>query len=147
MNEISMVGCYVETMSPLPAASPVSLEMEVNGRTIRVDGEVKSSQLADGMGLQFTSIAPPDKEKLAEVIAEVSGQTPPRFMNGAAASAAASPAAGAPPVHQVSATQVGEAVQRWFGTHDTLSRADFLKLVEEVKSLERERPGQSSMSL
>jgi hypothetical protein len=32
---------------------------------------------------------------------------------------------------------VGESVQRWFGTHDALTRADFLKPVAELKLVER----------
>jgi hypothetical protein len=129
MNEISTGGCYIEMMSPLPASSPVGLEIKLNGRTIRVDGQVKSSQLAYGMGVAFTAMAPPEKEKLTDVIAEVSGEKTPSFTEP-------EPAAAAPPkVEQVPAKLVGEAVQRWFGTHDALSRADFLKLVEELRLL------------
>ena len=138
VNEISMGGCYIEIMSPLPVGWCIVLELELNGRTIRVDGIVKSSQLAYGMGVQFTTLQPAEQEKLAEVIAEVSGTVAPRPIKPAPAPASVpAEAAAPPPIEDVSAKEISHAVQRWFGVHDSLSRADFLKLVEELKSLVR----------
>lgn len=141
INEISLGGCYIEMMSPLPVGWFIVLELELNGRTIRIDGMVRSSQLAYGMGVQFTAIAPAEQEKLAEVIAEVSGQVAPRPLKPSVPAPApvAVPAAAAapPPMEEVPAKDISAAVQRWFGIHDSLSRADFLKLVEELKSLVR----------
>jgi hypothetical protein len=80
------------------------------------------------MGAQFTAMEPAEQEKLAQVIAEVSGKVPLWYVEPEATSAA-------PPVEPLPAKEVGEAVERWFGIRETLSRADFFKLVEELKSV------------
>lgn len=124
MNEISMSGCYIETMWPHPAGTSIELELAVNGRTIRLESIVRSSQVACGMGLEFMKIEPSEAEKLNRVIAELSGESPIEPVEAAPA-----PAVSREPVPS---KELSEAIQRWFGAHDSLSRADFLKIAEDL---------------
>jgi hypothetical protein len=123
VNEISMGGCHVEIMSPLRTGAGVRLQLEVNRRAIRLHGIVRTSQPAYGMGIEFIRIAPVEAEKLHRVVLELSGGEP----------AAPPEPAWAAPSGSASGDQVGDAVLRWFATHEALNRQEFLRLKEEVK--------------
>ena len=121
VNEISLGGCYIETMFPLRLATCVRLELSINHLSISLEGMVRNSQPNFGMGIEFMRIALAEEEKLQRVIGEVSGAVP-AVAQAAPASPPASPA-GSP---------LEDAVTRWFGSHDALTRQEFRKLKEEV---------------
>jgi len=121
VNEISLGGCYIEMMSPMRLATSVRLELSVNRRSISLEGIVRNSQPNFGMGVEFTKILPAEAEKLRGVIAEVSGAV--------ASETQASPA---PPPATLSGNELADSVLRWFGSHDALTRQEFLELQEEV---------------
>lgn len=122
VNEISMGGCFIEMWSPIAVGASLRLELEVNSRTLRLGGVVRLSQPALGMGIEFTRISPVEAEKLHRVIVELGGQMPEQ------------PAAPASAVHLDSAReQLGDAVLRWFGIHDVLTREQFLGILDRVK--------------
>jgi PilZ domain len=130
LNEISMGGCYVEMMSPMRARTAVRLELEIDGHSVRVEALVRTSQPAFGMGLEFTRVAPPELEKLHRVVSVLSGQALP---DESALPCAADLFDGA------SERQVAEAVLRWFGAHDVLTRQDFSRIVEYLQRAAAER--------
>ncbi len=121
VNEISIGGCYIEIMSPLRLATCVRLELSINRRTIILEGTVRNSQPSFGMGIEFTKIAPAEAEKLQHVIGEVSGAVPAETQAPTASSSASLPDG-----------TLEDAVTRWFGLHDALTRQEFLKLREQV---------------
>lgn len=125
VNEISLCGCYVEMMSPLRVGTGLRMELAVNNHIIRLEGIVRVSQPSCGMGVEFIQIAPVETEKLRRVVAELSG-----------AATAASPQAAEPPpaaVDSIPSKELGSALLLWFGAHDTLTRRDFLDLIEHLK--------------
>lgn len=130
INEISRGGCYVEMMSPMRTGTAVRLELSLRGRKLRLEGIVRASQATIGMGVEFTRMAPADAERLCHIVSElaceVSGPSP-------------EPAAEPPELPTASPEQVGEAVLRWFGLHETLSREEFLKLMEQPARAELAR--------
>lgn len=130
INEISMGGCYIEIMSPLLTGTSVRLELEVNSRTVHVHGVVRASQPMYGMGIEFTKIAPTEAEKLHRIIDEVSGAAP----------AEAQPPPVPQPPANVSGNELADAVLRWFGSHDALTRQEFLKLMEEATRAGQDLP-------
>lgn len=114
-------------MSPSPAETPLRLELAVNGRCIRLESVVRNSQLAYGMGVEFTEMERAEAAKLDRVIAELSGE---RVVE----EPEAEPAPIAAPVTEApSSKELGVAVERWFGTHDALTRSEILKIVEETR--------------
>ena len=131
INEISRGGCYVEMMSPIRTGTAIRLELSVSGRTLRLEGIVRLSQPTLGMGVEFTRVAPAEVERLCQIVAELAGEAPgPAPVTAAAETPKLSPA---------SPGQLGEAVMRWFGWHETLSREEFLKLMEQPARAELAR--------
>ncbi len=130
LNEISMGGCYVEMMSPMRARTAVRLELEIDGHSVRLEAVVRTSQPAFGMGLEFTRVAPPELEKLHRVVAVLSGQALP---------AETALPSSADLFDGASERQVAEAVLRWFGAHDVLTRQDFSRIVEYLQRAAAER--------
>jgi hypothetical protein len=128
-NEISRGGCYVEMMSPMRTGTAIRLELSVRGRTLHLEGIVRTSQPNAGMGVEFTRMAPAEAERLCHIVSELSGEVP-----------ALQPAAAeTPQISPASPEQIGEAVMRWFGLHETLTREDFLKLMEHAARAELAR--------
>ena len=121
VNEIALGGCYIEAMSPLRVATCVRLELFIGQRSIGMEGIVRYSQPNFGMGIEFMKIAPAEAEKLQRVIGELSGAVP--------AEAQAPPAS---PPASPAGSQLEDAVIRWFGSHDVLTRQEFRKLKEEA---------------
>jgi hypothetical protein len=117
--DISMCGCYVEMMSPMRVGTPVHLDVKLSSLVLNLPAIVRMSQANMGMGVEFADIPPGEREKLAQVIAELSGE----------------PGATAPPAQAGPAApeQVGSAVLRWFAAHDQLSRDEFQELLREDK--------------
>jgi hypothetical protein len=120
--DISMSGCYVETMSPTRVGTPVHLNIKLSGHVLNLPAIVRVSQANMGMGLEFADIPPGTREELDQLLAELSGE--PR--------SAASPAPPAPAV-PADPDQFGNAVLRWFATHEQLTREEFQELLRENK--------------
>ena len=131
VNEISRGGCYIEMMSPMRTGTAVRLELSVSGRTLHLQGIVRNSQSTFGMGVEFTRMAPAEAEKLCHLVSELAGEAPAPAPDLAAAET--------PTLSPASPEQVGEAVMRWFGLHETLTREEFLKLIEQPARAELAR--------
>ena len=57
-EDLSVFGCFVETTSPLPAGTKVSLRISHAGVTFVAQGKVAYARDKGGMGIAFTSIEP-----------------------------------------------------------------------------------------
>jgi hypothetical protein len=149
VTDISMSGCYVEMLSPLPVDTLVEVTLNPGDTTFHVHGKVASSQMGMGMGIVFTGVSPADFEKLrklappalgafeaasaaplpapAPVPAQQRTQGPP---NPSAANPPAAP--GIPPARQATTSDALEAVVRVLFRKGILSRSE---LAEELEKL------------
>lgn len=64
VTDVSLGGCYVEMLAPLPIDTIVGLVLKPGQSTMQVSGKVSSSQMGLGMGISFTQIKPADFEIL-----------------------------------------------------------------------------------
>jgi hypothetical protein len=64
ITDVSLGGCYVEMLSPLPLDSTIHLSLNPGTSTLHMTGKVRSSQEGLGMGVSFTGMGPEDFEKL-----------------------------------------------------------------------------------
>lgn len=64
--DISLGGCYIEMLSPLPIDTPVELAFTADHTALHLSGKVCSSQDGFGMGVAFTGMTPDDFEALRQ---------------------------------------------------------------------------------
>ncbi len=134
LNEVSLGGCYIEMMSPFRNGTSMKLDLDVNGRQIKLEGIVRTSQPTFGMGIEFVRMDPVEGEKLYALISDLGGGPPPSRVPPGAQPQAASSAEG----QLASNAEIGEAVLRWFGTHDALTREEFRRLTQTAAREQKE---------
>jgi hypothetical protein len=64
ITDVSLGGCYVEMLSPLPVDTAIHFSLNIGSSTLHVSGRVCSSQMRLGMGVSFTGMGPEDFENL-----------------------------------------------------------------------------------
>lgn len=64
ITDISLGGCYVEMLSPLPVGTMIRIALNPGDTPLSLTGKVRSSQSGFGMGVSFTGMGPEDFEKL-----------------------------------------------------------------------------------
>jgi hypothetical protein len=69
VKDISRVGCYIETMYPLPAGAEVELRFTLAGVALDIAANVVSSHPMFGMGVDFAG--PAEKWKVSQIIAKL----------------------------------------------------------------------------
>jgi len=62
-SDLSLHGCYIESMFPFPVGTAVELKLRLNG-TLLVLGEVVTSDPQVGNGIHFSKMLPEDIEEL-----------------------------------------------------------------------------------
>jgi PilZ domain-containing protein len=65
--DISLGGCYMEMLSPLPVDTFVDISISPGDTTLQLSGRVRSSQVNFGMGVAFTGMRPQDFEVLRKL--------------------------------------------------------------------------------
>jgi hypothetical protein len=75
--DLSVGGCYVDTISPFSAGTPVHLRIERDDLTFEAEAVVTYAHVQMGMGLAFTEIKREHQAALRSWIAEASGERAP----------------------------------------------------------------------
>jgi len=73
VTDISLGGCFVEMLTPLPVDTVIELKLTTDDTTLRASGNVRSSQTGLGMGVAFTSMGSSDFDKLRRLAPPASG--------------------------------------------------------------------------
>jgi hypothetical protein len=73
LSDISLEGCYVESVSTLPEGSEVLFFMRTREAELRGRARVKTSNHAVGMGLEFMHLAMEDQNKLEFLVGMLAG--------------------------------------------------------------------------
>jgi len=73
LSDLSLTGCYVQTVSTLPVNSEILFMLRVRETVVRGRAEVKTSNHAVGLGLVFTQLSREDQGKLEYILSVLSG--------------------------------------------------------------------------
>ncbi|MFY9531427.1 MAG: PilZ domain-containing protein [Candidatus Acidiferrales bacterium] len=76
LSDVSLGGCYVDMMYPLPSATEIELTLAVDHRRVQARGRVCASREGFGMGIAFTEIGAEDRTRLQELVNWLSGLLP-----------------------------------------------------------------------
>ncbi len=68
LTDLSLGGCYVESQSPFPEQALVDLCLRAGGLEIHADGMVRVMHPGSGMGIEFPSRTPEQRETVAHFI-------------------------------------------------------------------------------
>ncbi|OLE96338.1 MAG: hypothetical protein AUG75_21675 [Cyanobacteria bacterium 13_1_20CM_4_61_6] len=61
-SDISATGCYIDTLNPIPAGSPVRIRLQHENEFFVADGRVVYVSPGLGMGLAFVPTVAPDQQ-------------------------------------------------------------------------------------
>ena len=123
LTDISLGGCYLEIMSPLPVLTYVNLVLTVDEQHLNAKGQVVVSHPHFGMGVQFIDLSAADRKMLESWIAALEAQAGPP----------AGRRDGEQPVRSLdkeAAAAVVQAVTEFFLSKPVMSREEFQQLVE-----------------
>ena len=73
-SDLSLFGCHVDTLKPLPPETKVRIEISHRSETFEALGKVTYARSNAGMGILFTRIEPHDQSILDKWIAELRDQ-------------------------------------------------------------------------
>jgi hypothetical protein len=76
LSDISLGGCYLDMMNPLPSESELELTLSLCDRKVQARGTVRASRQGFGMGIAFTEIVGADRARLQELINFLAGSCP-----------------------------------------------------------------------
>jgi hypothetical protein len=76
-SDLSLGGCYIDTISPFPVGTVVRVRFERELHKFEAMAVVTYALQSMGMGVAFTSIAPEDVAVLKAWMEEMSGEQPP----------------------------------------------------------------------
>jgi len=57
-SDLSVAGCYIDTLNPFPAGSTVHLHLSNEQRAVETDAQVITTHMGMGMGLVFDGLEP-----------------------------------------------------------------------------------------
>jgi hypothetical protein len=73
LSDISLEGCYVETVSTFPIGNEVLFVLRIGETIIRGRADVKASNHAVGMGLSFQHLSAEDQQRLEFLVGTLAG--------------------------------------------------------------------------
>jgi hypothetical protein len=131
-TDISLDGCYVEAMSTFRVGAQLGLTMEVNGFRLESNGEVRVVYPNLGMGILFTSLSDPNRERLRELLQSLSRPSVIMGARPAVNSALVPPPNTLPPIMNPSVAL--KAVMQYFDERHILSREEFFRILRKSES-------------
>ena len=143
VTDLSLGGCYVEMLSPLPVDTFVDISISPDDTTLQLSGRVRSSQVNFGMGVSFTGMRPQDFEVLRKLAPPTVGapEPPKEAVPAAPAPVPRAPAKEshsypAPEFDSVDLPTTPEALAaavRVLVRKGTLTRAEIMEELEKLK--------------
>jgi hypothetical protein len=134
-TDISLHGCYVEAMSTFRIGAKVALTMDVNGFRVESNGEVRVVYPNLGMGIGFTAMSDPDRERLRELLRSLSR---PSVILGARPEVNVAVLPESSPVAAITNPAAAlQAVISFFDDRHILSREEFLRILRKSQTSPR----------
>ncbi|HLJ24272.1 MAG TPA: PilZ domain-containing protein [Candidatus Acidoferrales bacterium] len=76
-SDLSLGGCYIDTLSPFPVGSEVQIRISRNKETFEAQAKVVYSMIGMGMGVAFLSAQPKQVRLFQRWLLEISGKGGP----------------------------------------------------------------------
>lgn len=152
VTDISLGGCYIEMLVPLPVNTVLDLTLNLGDSTLHATGNVRSSQTGFGMGVSFMGLKPDDFEKLRKFAPPAAGapdsafvpaRLPPALqppVNAMVAPASHSPVAPATSLNQASTAEVFEAIVQVLFRKGLVTQAELAEELGLLRAMKAQFP-------
>ncbi len=127
-TDISLHGCYVEAQSTYPAGALLHVKLDANGIHVETRGIVRVSYPYLGMGIAFADLTPHNTAELRSLLSGVTRRDAIMRPGVESSLPSASPDAATAVADPAAALQ---ALTEFFESQQTLTRADFLRIVRK----------------
>ena len=125
LTDLSVGGCYVETVSPFPEGTHLLLKLRAAGNELETPGLVRVMHPSHGMGIEFMVHNPDQSRKTDLFIRSLS--SPPDLLAAPRASSSA-------PVHAMSSSDVDDPLVDLLRNHESLTQETFLETLQSQRS-------------
>jgi len=134
LTDLSLGGCYVETESPFPEHSAVTLTLKAEGLQVQSEGTVRVMHPGFGMGIEFPSHteARAQVTGFIEFLTSRPGATPELQITPRALTAGEKPVESPAP----STDEMGDPLLDLLRRHESLSQDEFLQELRQQRSSE-----------
>ena len=136
LTDISLGGCYLETMSPLPVLTYINLGLILEEQHLNAKGQVVVAHPNFGMGIQFIDMSAADRKMLEGWIATLA----PKVVTPLGRRGGENPAR---TLDKESAALLVQAVTEFFLNKSALSREEFQQMVEARRKAGKDGDGQA----
>ena len=131
LTDISLGGCYLETMSPMPVLTYINLGLILEEQHLNAKGQVVVSHPNFGMGIQFIDLSPADRKMLESWLAALA----PKVVTPLGRRGGENPAR---TLDKDSAALLVQAVTEFFRNKPVMSREEFQQMVEAHRKAREE---------
>ena len=126
LTDISLGGCYLEIMSPLPVLTYVSMVLTLEEQRLQAKGQVMVSHPHFGMGIQVIDLSAADRQMLESWLEALAPKTGPPVGRRSGENPART-------LDKEAAALLVQAVTEFFHSNRTMSREEFLHMVEAYR--------------
>ncbi len=135
LTDLSLGGCYVQTESPFPERSAITLCLKADGMETQVNGTVRVMHPTFGMGIEFPSHTTEERGQVASFIGFLSSRpgTMPELLITPRAFTAAEQTENS---ISASGEELEDPLLDLLGRADSLSQEDFLQQLQQQRSSE-----------
>ena len=124
LTDISLGGCYLEIMSPLPVLTYVNLALTLEEQRLQARGQVVVCHPNFGMGIQFIDLSPGDRRMLESWLAAMAPKVVPPLGRRSGENPART-------LEKEAAALLVQSITEFYRSKTVMSREEFLQLVEE----------------
>lgn len=135
LTDLSLGGCYVETESPFPEHSAVTLTLKAEGLQVQAEGTVRAMHPGFGMGIEFPSHTAEERAQVTgfiEFLTSRPGAMPELQITPRALTAGAKPTE----LTETSAEELNDPLLDLLRRHESLSQEEFLQELRQQRSSE-----------
>jgi CheY-like chemotaxis protein len=140
LSDLSLGGCYVETESPFPERSGITLCLKAEEMEVHAEGKVRVMHPSFGMGIEFASRTSEDRDHVAKFIEFLTsrpGTMPALEITPRALTASDG---GADTQGDSGAESFDDPLLELLQRHDSLSQEEFLKELRQQRGSEEVAP-------
>lgn len=136
LTDISLGGCYLEIMSPLPVLTYVNLGLILEEQRLQAKGQVVVCHPNFGMGVQYIELGPADRRMLESWIAMLAAKAAPPAGRRLGENPART-------LDKEAAALLVQSITEFYRIKTVMSRDEFLQLVEARRKAGKDGDGQA----